>query len=138
MAPPPKEPPKTFAARWAAMKNLPPFLAMVWKAAPALTAATVILRLLRALVPISSLWIGKLIIDEVIRLVALDGPETLTEWWSSGLTEHLAWLVALEFGLAIASDLLGRLVGLIDALLAERLTIYMTMDLMEHAASLDL
>lgn len=138
MAPPPKEPPKTFAARWAAMKNLPPFLAMVWKAAPALTAATVILRLLRALVPISSLWIGKLIIDEVIRLVALDGPETLTEWWSSGLTEHLAWLVALEFGLAIASDLLGRLVGLIDALLAERLTISMTMDLMEHAASLDL
>ncbi|MBA4489319.1 ABC transporter ATP-binding protein [Paracoccus sp. S1E-3] len=111
---------------------------MVWKAAPGLTAATILLRLLRALVPITSLWIGKLIIDEVIRLVALDGPETLTEWWSSGLTGHLAWLVALEFGLAIVSDLLGRLVGLIDALLAERLTISMTMDLMAHAAELDL
>lgn len=137
MAPPP-EPPKTFAARWAAMKNIPPFLRMVWKASRALTAATVALRLVRALVPITSLWIGKLIIDEVIRLAALDGPETLTEWWSSGLTQHLALLVALEFGLAIVSDLLGRLVGLIDALLAERLTISMTMDLMEHAADLDL
>lgn len=120
------------------MKNIPPFLRMVWKAAPAMTAATVLLRLARALVPISSLWIGKLIIDEVIRLVALDGPESLTEWWTSGLTGHLALLVALEFGLAITSDLLGRLVGLIDALLAERLTISMTMDLMAHAANLDL
>ncbi|WBU65178.1 ABC transporter ATP-binding protein [Paracoccus aerodenitrificans] len=138
MPPPPKEPPKSFAARWAAMKNIPPFLRMVWKAAPALTLATLALRLLRAVVPVTSLWIGKLIIDEVVRLIALDGPATIGEWFSSGLTDHLMLLLAAEFGLAIVSDLLGRLVALIDSLLAERLTISMTMDLMEHAAALDL
>ena len=138
MPPALKEPPKTFAARWAAMKNIPPFLRLVWKAAPGLTLATLLLRLIRAVIPISSLWIGKLIIDEVIRLVALDGPETLTAWFTGGQANHLMVLVAAEFGLAILSDLLARLVALIDALLAERLTISLTMDLMEHSAALDL
>ncbi|MDO5604447.1 MAG: ABC transporter ATP-binding protein [Paracoccus sp. (in: a-proteobacteria)] len=133
-----KEPPRTFAARWAAMKNIPPFLRMVWRAAPGLTLATLMLRLLRAVLPVTSLWIGKLIIDEVIRLVALDGPQTLAGWWDSDLTGYLALLVAAEFGLAILSDLLARLVALIDALLTERLTISLTMDLMAHAADLDL
>ncbi|NHF72459.1 ABC transporter ATP-binding protein [Paracoccus xiamenensis] len=138
MAPPPRELPKTFAARWAAMKNIPPFLRLVWKAAPGLTLASMILRLTRAVIPVTSLWIGKLIIDEVIRLVALDGPETLSAWFTGGQANHLMILVAAEFGLAILSDMLARLVSLIDSLLAERLTISLTMDLMEHAANLDL
>ncbi|TKW66145.1 MAG: ABC transporter ATP-binding protein [Paracoccus denitrificans] len=133
-----KEPPRSFRARWAAMKNIPPFLRLVWKAAPALTLASMVLRLIRAVIPVTSLWIGKLIIDEVIRLVALDGPETLTAWFTGGEANHLMILVAAEFGLAILSDGLARLVSLIDSLLAERLTISLTMDLMEHAANLDL
>src|SRR5690606_24189366 len=50
----------------------------------------------------------------------------------------LAMLLALEFGLAIASDLLGRLVSYCDSVLSERFTNAASIRLMEHAATLDL
>ncbi|MFD1882444.1 ABC transporter ATP-binding protein [Paracoccus pacificus] len=121
------------------MKNIPPFLVMVWHASPALTAATIVLRLLRAVLPVLSLYIGKLIIDEVVLLAGYsDVPPTLTGWAREGLLNYLALLVAAEFGLAILSDLLGRGVSLVDSLLTEKLTIDMSMRLMDHAATLDL
>lgn len=129
----------TYAARWAALKNIPSFLAMVWRASPALSGAMIVLRLARAVMPVAMLWIGKLIIDEVVRLIALDArPETLAGWWQSGLAGHLVWLIAAELGLALASDLLGRLVSYADSLLQERLVISLSIRLMDHAADLDL
>ena len=50
----------------------------------------------------------------------------------------MIWLLALEFGLAIVADLLGRAVSLLDSLLAERFTNETSLRLMEHAATLDL
>ncbi|AUM73936.1 ABC transporter ATP-binding protein [Paracoccus jeotgali] len=130
--------PPSFRARWAALKNLPPFLRLVWRASPGLMLATIFLRLMRALLPVTSLWVGKLIIDEVVRLTQLDGPADALGWLGSGRADHLMLLLVIELGLAVLSDLLARLVSLIDALLTERLTISLTMDLMAHAATLDL
>jgi ATP-binding cassette subfamily B protein len=97
------------------------------------------LRAIRALLPILALYIGKLIIDEAIRIVALGLPQTgLGTAWRSGALDHLAWLLALEFALAILSDLLGRLVSYADALLSELFTNVTSIRLMEHAATLDL
>ena len=128
-----------FAARWAALKNLPPFMAMVWRASPGLTLAMILLRLVRAVLPVSMLWIGKLIIDEVVRLGALQTrPEGVSDWWQSGLADYLGLLIAAELGLALASDLIGRLVGYADSLLQERLVISLSVRLMDHAADLDL
>ncbi|TGN61013.1 ABC transporter ATP-binding protein [Paracoccus liaowanqingii] len=127
-----------FSARWAALKNIPPFLAMVWRASPALTLAMVVLRLIRALMPVAMLWVGKLIIDQVVALSASGGPETLTGWWDSGLADGLVWLVALELALAVGQDVLGRLVTYVDALLQEKLVIDISVRLMDHAAGLDL
>lgn len=129
----------SYRARWAALKNIPPFLHMVWQASPALTVAMILLRLIRALLPISMLWLGKLIIDEVVRLLALpDTPQTLIAWWQSGLADHLILLMLAELGLALASDIFGRLVSYADTLLQERLVISLSMRLMDHAADLDL
>ena len=129
----------SYRARWAALKNIPPFLRMVWQASPALTVAMILLRLIRALLPISMLWLGKLIIDEVVRLLALpDTPQTLIAWWQSGLSDHLILLMLAELGLALASDIFGRLVSYADTLLQERLVISLSMRLMDHAADLDL
>lgn len=139
MAPPDSRAPASYAARWAALRNLPPFLRMVWRASPQLTAAMVALRLLRAVVPVAMLWIGKLIIDEVVRLTALEGrPDGLEAWWQSGLAQPLLTLIAAELGLALASDILGRLVGYADSLLQEKLVISLSTRLMDHAAELDL
>ncbi len=112
---------------------------MVWAASPSLALSSAVLRLIRAVLPVAALWMGKLIIDEVVRLSALQSPpDTLGGWWSGGEAQLLALYVLTELGLAILSDLLGRVTGLVDSLLSERLTVSMSIRLMDHAATLDL
>lgn len=120
------------------MRNLPPFLRQIWQTSPGLTLASLGLRLLRALLPVLTLYVGKLIIDEAIRLVALGLPHDLLDYWRQGVLNHLLLLLALEFGLAILSDLLGRIVSYADGLLSELFTNATSIRLMEHAATLDL
>ena len=49
-----------------AFKNLPPFFRMIWKVSPSMFMLNLALRVVKAALPIVMLWIGKLIIDEVI------------------------------------------------------------------------
>ena len=112
---------------------------MVWRTSRLLTASSLALRLIRALMPIATLYIGKLIIDEVVALVQRPGnPDTLGDWFASGLLTPLILLLAAEFALAVFADVLGRVVSLIDSLLSERLANDSSIRLMEHAATLDL
>lgn len=130
---------RSLRERVGALKNLRPFMAMVWRASPGLTAASLVLRLIRALLPVATLFVGKLIIDDVVVLVQTPGkPETLRAWWDSGLLNWLGLLLLAEFALAVAADILGRVVSLIDSLLSERVTNSSSIRLMEHAAALDL
>ena len=130
---------KSLRERVGALRNLPPFLRQVWETSPALTLASLSLRLVRALLPVVTLYVGKLIIDEAIRLAGLGiTSDALVDWWRQGLLAHLGWLLAIEFGLAVASDVLGRIVALVDSLLSERFTNATSVRLMEHAATLDL
>ncbi|HEU4773371.1 MAG TPA: ABC transporter ATP-binding protein [Lysobacter sp.] len=125
--------------RFDALRNLPPFLRLIWATSPALTLSTLGLRLVRALVPVATLYIGKLIIDEAVRLVAAGMAfEALGDAWRSGQLDTLMWLLLIEFGLAIGSDLLGRLTSYGDSLLSELFTNAISVRLMEHAATLDL
>jgi len=82
----------------------------------------------RALLPVALLYIAKLIIDEVVALS--QRPD--------GSLERLTTLILAEFTLAIVSDILSRLVGLVDTLLAERVGTETSLRLMRHAATLDL
>ena len=125
--------------RFDAMRNLPPFLGQIWRTSRALTLASLGMRLVRALMPVVSLYIGKLIIDEAIRVVGLGLPfDALGPALRGGQLDTLLWLLGLELALAVASDLLGRLVGYADGLLSERFTNASSVRLMEHAAILDL
>ena len=129
----------SFRERVGALRNLRPFLAMVWATSPTLTAATVALRLMRALLPVATLYIGKLIIDDVVMLVQLpDKPATLQQWLDSGHLDRLGLLLGAEFAVAVLADVLGRIVALLDGLLAERVSTSSSVRLMEHAATLDL
>lgn len=127
-----------FRQRVSAMRNIPPFLREIWSTSKPLTIASIGLRIIRALLPVVMLYIGKLIIDEAIRLIALDVPDRLVDAWQGGQLNHLLSLIGAEFGLAILSDLLGRLVSYVDSLLSERFTNATSIRLMEHAATLDL
>src|SRR5512141_266150 len=85
-APPGGGPPSPQGLRWrerlGALRNLPPFLKLVWLTSPALTLGSGVLRAVRALLPVATLYVGKLIIDEVVLLVgAASASDTLREWY---------------------------------------------------------
>jgi ATP-binding cassette subfamily B protein len=130
---------RSLKERVGALRNLRPFLSLVWHTAPGLTVANLVLRLARALLPVATLYVGKLIIDEVVRLAGMGGPAGgVRAWWDAGVLDHLAGLLLLELGLAVVADVLGRVVSLADSLLSERYTNATSIRLMEHAATLDL
>ena len=132
-------PRRSMRERVGALRNLRPFLRMVWEISPALTLASATLRFVRALLPVATLYVGKLIIDEVIALAGAGGaPGNWTSWLAGDAPRMLWTLLAVEFGLAVLADVLGRVVSLIDALLAERYSNATSIRLMEHAATLDL
>jgi ATP-binding cassette subfamily B protein len=130
---------QSWRARLGALRNLPPFLKLVWRTSPPLTLGQSLLRIVRALLPVATLYVGKLIIDEVVLLARSPlAAEDLRQWIASGMLDRIGWLLALEFGLAVLSDVLGRAVSLLDALLSERFSNETSLRLMEHAATLDL
>lgn len=131
--------PRTFRERFGALKTLRPFMAMVWQTSPTLTMGLLGLRVLRALLPVVSLYIGKLIIDDVVMLLQLPNrPVTWQGWRESGHLTGIGILLLAEFALAVLSDGMARVVALLDGMLAERVTNRSSVRLMEHAATLDL
>ena len=139
MSPNLASPHPSLRARLGALRTLPPFLALIWQTSPGLTSSTLALRLVRALLPVTTLFLGKLIIDEVLHLSQRAGhPTDAAGWITSGLLVRLTLLIGAELGLAVLTDVLGRVVSLVDALLAERFTNASSIRLMQHAATLDL
>src|SRR3981189_3871351 len=101
--------------RFSALRTLRPFIAMVWRASPSLTASSLLLRLVRALLPVVALYIGKLIIDDVVKLVQLpDRPTTLQGWLQGGQLNWLAVLLLSEFGFGRLSARPGGVVSALD------------------------
>ncbi|HIG73742.1 MAG TPA: ABC transporter ATP-binding protein [Bacteroidetes bacterium] len=127
----------SFRERLGALSNLPPLFRLVWATSPALFSANVVLRVLRALLPVTMLYVGKLIVDEVVRVA---GAAPVLDGWAAwgGALEGLAWLIAAELGLAVLSDVLGRGTALCDSLLGDLFTNETSVRLMRHAAALDL
>ncbi|HTD41990.1 MAG TPA: hypothetical protein VK671_15280, partial [Mucilaginibacter sp.] len=90
--------PLTLKERLAALRNLPAFFKLVWQTNHWMTIVTSVLRVLRSAMPLALLFVGKLIIDEVVKLNHSHGAGT----------HHLWILVATELGLAILTDALSR------------------------------
>jgi len=125
---PKADPPATWRDRIRAFRNVPPLLSMVWHTSRLLTISTVILRLIVAFIPLAQLWIGKLIIDQVVR--AVTGRST---------NHHQVWvLLAAEIVLVVLNDFLSRAATLCDSLLGDKFTNHVSLRLMEHASKLDL
>jgi ATP-binding cassette subfamily B protein len=137
--------PITWKERIKALRNLPRFFRLVWQTSPRLMALNALLRITRSAMPVAILYIGKLIIDQVVLLVGggvhASGHGGLLGWSPMpGMAgRHFLWqLVALEFGLALLSDGLSRIIALIDSLLGERFANFTSIRIMKHATGLDL
>lgn len=119
----------TIKERLAALRNLPQFLKLVWQTSPRMTLASSVLRIIRSGLPLAILYVGKLIIDEVVLLSRNPGTHPENYIWQ---------LVAIEFGLAILSDALNRAIILIDSLLGDLFSNHTSVQIIAHAATLDL
>ncbi len=125
--------------RLATLKHLRRFFAQIWRTSPGLTTASILLRLTRAVQPLLMLYVAKLIIDEVVLQTGQPAPgPDLSAWIASGRLTTIGELLALEFALVILSDLLSRGVSLVDGILSELHSNTLSMELMHHAARLDL
>ena len=114
--------------RFSALGNLPKFFRSVWKTSPSITLINALLRIVRSAIPVAILYVGKLIIDQVIKMSHSSNPDF----------NYLWELVAIEFGLAILSDALSRATTLVDSLLGDLFSNYTSIQIMQHAAILDL
>lgn len=114
--------------RLAALRNVPPVLRLVWKAAPKVVAAGLALRVVSALTPLAALAISKWIIDLVVAAVKHPGP----------LPHQIWFLLGAEFLVAALGNVLGRGIDYTDARLADEFTREVSLRVMEHAARLDL
>lgn len=123
----PNAPRPALKDRIAALRLVPRLIRLVWETQRVYTAAMIALRFTRSVVPVSNLWVAKLIIDEVIRLARVGGP-----------TRHLWILVAIEMGTVVGGELLARASSLIESLLGDLFTNRISIRIMEHAATLDL
>ncbi|HXW61148.1 MAG TPA: ABC transporter ATP-binding protein [Candidatus Acidoferrales bacterium] len=111
-----------------ALRNIPPVLRIVWESAPQAVGAGVFFRLLLALTPVALLAVTRFIIDSIYAFRSYHQP----------LPTYFWWLVALEFGLASAATILGRLIDFCDSVLADKFTRHISTQIMEHASRLDL
>ena len=119
----------SFKERFRALRNLRPFFKLVWATSPWLIVCNTALRLLRAFQPLALLFVAKLIMDQVVVIVAHQG---------SGDVNYIFKLIALEFFLALFNDVLGRGIALTDGLIGDLFANSTSIRLMEHAALLDL
>jgi ATP-binding cassette, subfamily B, bacterial len=120
-------PKPTIRQRIAALRYVPRFLHMVWETSPWLTSLTALNRLVRSLSPLAVLWVGKLIIDAIVR-ARQRGPD-----WP-----HIWRLVLLELAAITCDQTLSRLGSLFDSLLGDQFANQASIRIMEHAATLDL
>ena len=127
-----QEPTPSFAERLAALKHIPSLLRLVYGTHRGYTVAILALRAVRSLVPLAVLWVGKLIIDEVVASVAVVQGGGAPDW------SRLGVLVGLELGIAIVGEGLARLSSLLESLLGDLFGNRISVRLMEHAATLDL
>lgn len=126
----PDEPRPGWRERLRALRNLPTLLRLVWTTEPRYVVGILSLRILRAGVPLAVLWVGKLIVDEVVA--AIGKPAAEITW------ARLGTLLAIEFAIAITGEGLSRLSALLESLLGDLFANRTSVDLMRHAATLDL
>ena len=119
---------QSFQKRLSALQNLPPFFQLVWNTNKPLTVGNIFFRLVKSGIPLLMLYVGKEIIDQVIELVS-HRQESHQYLWT---------LVGIELGLTIVSDLLNRCISLFDSLLGDLVANKTSVDLVHHAAKLDL
>jgi ATP-binding cassette subfamily B protein len=114
--------------RISALRDVPAVLKIVWESGPQVVVFGLVSRLFASLLPVLLLYITKLIIDAIQHSI----------FTHTAVLPHFWWLVAAEFSLAVLSSVLTRAIDYSDSLLADKYTRHVSIQVMDHAAALDL
>jgi len=130
MSMPPKKKKSTtdWKSNFSAIKYLPRFFKLIYLSSPALFVTNVLSRLVKSITPILMLWVGKLIIDEVI-LQANSGEGDMSLLWT---------YLGIELALAVISNLLNRAIDLTDGLLGDLYSNKSSVELIVKSAQIEL
>jgi ATP-binding cassette, subfamily B, bacterial len=156
---PPPEPPKSWAERWAELRQavagtmaaLPRVVRLVWQGSPALTIALFVVTALSGVTPAATAYIAKLLINAVVNGIqvhvqhlpdqaVLEIPLWFTTYRSPQLTTTgvIALIAAIQLGVMAFNSLLGTVRNIAQQLLQELVQMRIQLMVMEHAARLDL
>jgi ATP-binding cassette subfamily B protein len=124
----PDTPTPSWRERLRALRHLRTLLRLVWTTEPKYVVGILALRVVRAGVPVAVLWVGKLIVDQVVAAIG----QRQVPW------SHLGVLLAAEFAIAVTGEGLSRLSALFESLLGDLFANRTSVELMRHAATLDL
>jgi ATP-binding cassette subfamily B protein len=113
--------------RLEALRYVPALFRLIWRTHRGYTSAMMVLRVMRSVVPVMTFWVGKLILDSVITAKAAHG--SLSQVWR---------YLVLELAIVLTGEILARASSLIESLLGDLFSNAMSVQLMEHAAKLDL
>ncbi|GAB2769060.1 ABC transporter ATP-binding protein [Salinimicrobium soli] len=117
-----------FRESFAALKFVPRFFREIRKVNPLLFYTNLFCRILNAILPVLMLWVGKLLIDEVVVQIAAEVK----------FMDRLWLLVGAEFILAVTSDLLSRAISLTDGLLGDQYSIETSVKIIRKTSEVEL
>jgi ATP-binding cassette, subfamily B, bacterial len=112
---------------WSGFKRV---LALVWEANPALTVALAALNVLQGAVPAAQVWVAKVLVDVVVAAVS--------SGTGAGAIPQVLVLVALQFAIGAASQLLTTGANICQQLLQEQVSNRIQLVVMRQANQLDL
>jgi len=121
------DPPIGWKERLAALRHVPALFRLIWETHRGYAVAMVLLRIVSSVIPVSTFWVGKLILDSVIAARA--GNASLSQIWK---------YIALEVVIVLVGEILARASSLVESLLGDLFSNVMSVRLMEHASTLDL
>ena len=105
-------------------------MALVWATSPLLTIALALTTLLQSVTPAAQVWLAGRLIDEVVAGIAAGGSD-----------EHIRAIViiaVIQLVLLVSSSFLQTVGNISQQLLQERMAIHVQLEIMRHAATLDL
>lgn len=115
-------------ASFHSLSYIPRFFKEIWKTNKKLFLVSAFCRIVAALLPVIILWIGKIIIDEIINITTHE----ITDY-------RLLWkYVAIEFSLVVLSDLVSRAIALTDGILGDQYNIQTSVQIIHKTNEIDI
>jgi len=112
-----------------ALQFIPRFINEVRKTNPSLFFLNIFLRLIASVLPVAMLWVGKLIIDEIVLIVDSANGDDLSLLWT---------YVGIELALVVINDIISRIISITEGLIGDQYSIRSSVTLINKTAEVEL